>query len=164
VAAKLDRELELDEELARRIGRAWRELRRGAAMAVVRQRIYGEDLELGQTDALDVLVLHGPCRMGEVADALRVDASTATRAVARLVDAGLAQRTPAPGDARGVLVAATRKGRAVHDRFSTRARAAMREILSQVGDREEQQRMAEGLERLVEAVDSYAGVTSAYRS
>ena len=76
-----------------RVGAAWRELRRGASMQAFRPMVYGEGdeaLDLGQVDVLDLLVFHGSARMGELAEALRVDASTATRAVNRLVDAGLA--------------------------------------------------------------------------
>lgn len=144
-------------DVARRIGIAWRELRRGAAMAHVRERIYGGELEMGQSDALDVLVQSGPSRMGDLADALRVDSSTATRAVNRLVDAGLVQRTPAPDDARGVVVSVTRKGRAVHDRFSLRAMAALNEIIDHL-EPEERDNVANGLEQLIDAIDRYVGV------
>jgi hypothetical protein len=62
-----------------RVGAAWRELRRGASMQAFRPMVYGEGdeaLDLGQVDALDLLVFHGSARMGELAEALRVDAST----------------------------------------------------------------------------------------
>jgi len=145
---------DLDLDVARRIGISWRELRRGAAMGHVRERIYGDELEMGQSDALDVLVQSGPLRMGDLAEALRVDSSTATRAVSRLVDAGFAQRTRAPGDARGVVVSVTRKGRAAHDRFAARARRTLADIIAHLDD-DEQERVAFGLERLIEAIDSY---------
>ena len=78
------------EEDAVRIGRAWRELRRGALSAEFRDRVYGAGLDVGQADALELLVVGGGCRMAELAAALRVDASTATRAVlSRAVDEGL---------------------------------------------------------------------------
>src|SRR3954451_25371811 len=71
-----------------RIGAAWRELRRASTQAL-RPLLFGtgpDALELGQVGTLDLLALHGPVRMRDLAEALRVDASTATRAVARLVD------------------------------------------------------------------------------
>ena len=43
-------------------------------------------------DTLDLLVQQPAWRMSELAEALRVDPSTATRAVQRLVRAGLADR------------------------------------------------------------------------
>src|SRR5204862_6141795 len=84
-----------DEEqlaLALRIGTGWKELRRGAAMGVLRDHLFGagaDALEPGQVDTLELLVNKDAWRMSELADALRVDPSTATRAVQRLVKAGL---------------------------------------------------------------------------
>ena len=85
------------DEVARRIGLAWRELRRGASMTVLREQFLGtgEDaLEPGQMDTLDVLLSRESWRMGDLADALRVDPSTATRAVERLTRINLAERLP----------------------------------------------------------------------
>jgi DNA-binding MarR family transcriptional regulator len=147
------------DDLARRVGVAWRELRRGAAMQAVRDRIYGGEVDIGQADALDVLVQHGPLRMSEIADALRVDASTATRSVGRLVDAGLAARTTAPGDARGVVVTVTRKGRARHERFSERALGALNDILAELEEGEQRQ-VAAALEQLIDAIDRSVGAGS----
>src|SRR5687768_599435 len=106
-----------------RIGRAWRELRRGASMQTLRALLYGEGpsaVDLGQVDALDVLVQRPEWRMGELARALRVDRSTATRTVTRLVADGLAERADHPADARGVLVRATARGQSVHERLAKR--------------------------------------------
>ena len=76
------------DDTARRIARAWRELRRGASAARLRSHLLGPDgphLEQGQLDALEILASRSDgWRMSEFADALRVDASTATRAVERL--------------------------------------------------------------------------------
>src|SRR5207253_1527 len=54
-----------------RIGVAWRELRRGAAMQRMRD-LYGDELELGQVDALDLVVQQGQWRMGELAEGVSV--------------------------------------------------------------------------------------------
>ena len=64
-------------------------------MVALRDHLFGagEDaLEPGQVDTLDLLVQQPAWRMTDLADALRVDPSTATRAVQRLVRAGLAER------------------------------------------------------------------------
>jgi DNA-binding MarR family transcriptional regulator len=143
------------EAQAVRIGRAWRELRRGGMSAEFRDRVYGaEGLDVGQADALELLVLGGGCRMAELAAALRVDASTATRAVQRLVDAGYALRTAVPEDARGVTVVATDAGRAAHEEVAGRRRAAILAMTSVFDDREREQ-LAALLERLVAALDEY---------
>lgn len=148
-------DLEEDLQLAIRVGLAWRELRRGALSAEFRERVYG-DLDLGQADALELLVLRGEIRMAELADALRVDASTATRAVRRLVDAGLALRTTATDDARGIVVAATARGRAAHEAVAERRRAAIVKMVS-VFDLEERRSLADLMERLVGALDDFVG-------
>src|SRR5215210_2372965 len=99
-----------DLELVRRVGTAWRELRRGAAMQRLRPLLYGDDpdsLDLGQVDTLDLLMERGECRMSDLAGALRVDASTATRAIDRLVTRGLVERSHPPEDRRTVVVQAT---------------------------------------------------------
>jgi hypothetical protein len=97
-------------DLAVRIGLAWREIRRGASTASLRDYLYGSDeesIEQGQMDTLDLLALQPAWRMSELADALRVEPSTATRAVQRLVNAGLAARRPSPDDGRVVQVEIT---------------------------------------------------------
>jgi DNA-binding MarR family transcriptional regulator len=145
-------------ELAQRVGTAWKELRRGAAMAAVRDWFYGtgEDaLELGQVDTLDLLAAHDSWRMTDLADALRVDPSTATRAVQRLVRAGLAERRPSDEDGRVVMVSATMHGRACHEAISRRRRQAMESMLGEF-DARERRHLADLLERFVAALDHLA--------
>jgi DNA-binding MarR family transcriptional regulator len=60
--------------------------------------------------ALDLLVSHGGLRIGELADRLSVDDTTATRLVDRLEQLGLAERRSEPGDRRAILVALTPAG------------------------------------------------------
>ena len=63
-------------ELAVRIGLAWREMRRGASAAGLRDWMYRTDtedgVEQGQMDSLDLLASQPSWRMSELADALRV--------------------------------------------------------------------------------------------
>ena len=140
-----------------RIGAAWRELRRGASMQAFRPIVYGEGdeaLDLGQVDALDMLVFHGSVRMGDLAEALRVDASTATRAVNRLVDAGLASRERSDGDGRVMVVVLTEHGKEVHRAMMLRRRDALEGILADLNPKERQQ-LATLLERFIAGLDSY---------
>ena len=140
-----------------RVGAAWRELRRGASMQAFRPMVYGEGddaLDLGQVDALDLLVFHGSVRMGELAEALRVDASTATRAVNRLVDAGLAQRRRSDEDGRVMVVALTKRGGEVHRALMARRRDAIEGILAGFNGRDRQQ-LATLLERFVAGLDAF---------
>ncbi len=147
----------VDRDVHRRVGVAWRELRRGASTAALRAHLYGEGpdaLDLGQVDTLDLLAQVGSCRMGDLAGALRVDPSTATRAVDRLVAEGLAARRRSAADARVVEVALTPAGRCRHDALVRRRRETMAALLAGF-DPEEQEQLADLLERLVAAVDDF---------
>lgn len=140
-----------------RIGSAWKELRRGAAMGVLRDHLFGsgEDaLEPGQVDTLELLVAQDAWRMSELADALRVDPSTATRAVQRLVKAGMALRTTCVDDARVVMVSATEAGRRRSRSISEARRNTLTSMLASF-DRDEREQFADYLDRFVQALDDY---------
>jgi DNA-binding MarR family transcriptional regulator len=147
----------------RRIGVAWRELRRGASMAALRPLIYGDGpdaLDLGQADALDILAGCGPTPMSSLAEALRVDASTATRSVDRLVERGLAVRRRCDDDARVLRVALTASGLRAHEELLGRRRSTMEAILAPFSG-DERAVLADLLERLVAGVDRVAGADAA---
>lgn len=144
-------------DLAVRIGLSWREVRRGAATAGLRDYLYGSDrgsIEQGQMDTLDLLALHPAWRMSELAEALRVEPSTATRAVQRLVNAGLAERTPSPEDGRVVQVEITRQGRDVYEAVAARRSELLTFIMKQYG-RDELPVFADMLERFVVSIDAF---------
>ena len=144
-----------DAELAGRIGLAWKELRRGASMSALQTILQGQmGLDLGQLDTLEHLVLGGDCRMSELAEAMRVDASTATRAVARLVDTGLAERADDPRDARCVKVAATDEGKRRYDDLAASRRESMMEMIAGMS-LAERRSLADGMEALVAALDTF---------
>jgi DNA-binding MarR family transcriptional regulator len=144
-----------DAELATRIGLAWRELRRGASMSILRDLLQGDvGLDLGQLDTLEHLVHSGTCRMRELADAMRVDASTATRAVDRLVDTGLAARSADPADARCVRVSATAAGIATYEELAASRLQSLVEMIAHL-DTGERRQLAHGMEQLVAALDAF---------
>jgi DNA-binding MarR family transcriptional regulator len=136
-----------------RIGRAWIELRRGAWASSLRDYVYGDQdpLEQGQMDALDLLARRERTMRG-LADRLRIDPSSATRAVQRLVGDGLAERFTSPDDGRVVMVRITRDGRARHADVASRRAHAMALILGEF-DQEERADLAGLLERFVAALD-----------
>ena len=145
----------LDREHARRIGRAWIELRRGAGASALRSYLFGQEepLEQGQMDALDLLTRRDERPMKELAARLRVDPSTATRAVQRLETDGLVERFPSPQDGRVVLVRITDEGRRRHDDVAARRSTAMMQILSEFEPGERSQ-LADLLDRFIESVDT----------
>ena len=140
-----------------RIGSAWRQLRRGGSMLELRQMMYGgargePPLDVAQGDALDAIIELEPVRMGDLASALRVDASTATRTVTRLTDAGLATRVECAHDKRGVAIKATPQGRRRQARMVTTATETLEEILS-VFAPDERRDLRDLMERLVQSLD-----------
>lgn len=145
-----------DEATVRRIALAWRELRRGASGAALRSHLLGPDgapLEQAQLDALEILVSRNEgWRMSEFADALRVDPSTATRAIMRLERHGLAERANANGDKRIVMAKPTATGRKMVKRVG-RLRAVGMQRLLEPFDEAERVQFAEYLERFVGSID-----------
>jgi DNA-binding MarR family transcriptional regulator len=149
---------EAERAAAMRISTAWKELRRGAAMSVLRDRLYGagrDALEPGQVDTLDLLVQREAWRMSDLADALRVDPSTATRAVQRLERARLAVRVPSPDDGRVVMVSATAEGIERLAAIDAGRRESLSSILAPFTAAERQE-LAELMSRLVDSLDAFA--------
>ncbi len=144
------------QQLAVRIGRAWRDLRRGASTAALRHYLLGtgeDSIELGQMDTLDLLATGNTWRMSEIAEALRVEPSTATRAIHRMVGAGLAVRLPSNGDGRVVRVQITDAGRTAHEAVSQRRLALITQVMDEFGP--EIVDFTEMLERYVKLVDKF---------
>lgn len=145
----------VEADIAYRVAVAWRELRRGAATQVLRDHFLGTGapaIEQGQMDTLDMLAMKPLWRMSELAEALRVDPSTATRAVQRLVNDGLAERHTCGDDGRVVMVAASRAGRRRHAAVAKRRAAALSRLLAGFEPHERVQ-LAALLERFVDEID-----------
>jgi DNA-binding MarR family transcriptional regulator len=142
-----------------RVGRAWSQLRRGGSMLELRQLMYGTAagdgpaLDVAQGDALDAILELGPVRMGELAQALRVDASTATRTVARLADAGLVERQEGSADRRVVEIVATDAGRHLQAEMVRTATDTLAQILGAF-EPDEAETLAGLMERLVDSLDA----------
>jgi DNA-binding MarR family transcriptional regulator len=144
----------IDREHARRIGTAWIELRRGASASALRSYLFGRDkpLEQGQMDALDLLARRDNRPMKELAVRLRVDPSTATRAMQRLEADGLVERFTSPEDGRVVLVRITDEGRARHSDVARRRSTAMMHILSEF-EPDERAQFADLLDKFIASLD-----------
>lgn len=92
----------------------------------------GEDVTLPQFRALVVLATQGSRRLAELAQALRVDPSTATRMCDRLVRKELVHRRRTNDDRRGVRISLAPAGRELVAQVTARRRADIREILSRL--------------------------------
>jgi len=145
----------IEADNAFQIAVAWRELRRCASTPALRYQFFGSShdaLEQGQMDTLDLLLIRQGWRMCELAEALRVDPSTATRAVQRLVNDGLAERRQSTDDGRVVLVYPSAEGKRRHAAVSRRRVDAVCRILSAF-DADERAQLAGLLGRFVDAFD-----------
>ncbi len=149
----------VDEEIRRRVGRAWRAMRRGAGAVKVREYFYTSPengpLDLALADALSLICLHGPLRMGELADAMRITPASTTRAVNCLVEKGLVTRTRDDEDQRSIQVEATADGQARYAQISARVQSGLTLMLSEFSEAEQVQ-MADYLERFVASIDKLA--------
>lgn len=144
-----------DMDAAVRISNAWRQLRRGPSVILIRDYLFGtgeDGLDAGQMDTLDVLVRRPSWRMSELAEALHVDPSTATRAVQRLAKIDLADRGAAHKDGRVVTVAATTAGHARHQSIARRRSRVITRLLSAF-EPEERTMLADLLTRYVQELD-----------
>lgn len=78
-----------------------------------REALAAWDVTPSQTRALRALRRHGPVRLGDLAEHLRIAPRSATEVVDDLVGRGLVERRPDPADRRAVLVALTGGGEEV---------------------------------------------------
>ena len=90
------------------------------------------DVTLAQYRALVVLASRGPQSSGELAVALGVHASTATRMCDRLVAKRLVGRATSPTDRRAVELRLTPRGRALVDSVTARRREEIAAIVARV--------------------------------
>ncbi len=102
--------------------------------------------------ALWTIESFGPLTPSELAERERIRRPTATRIVSRLVDLGLASRTPDPSDGRGCLVASTADGTALLKRLRKRKNAYLAKRMRDLDPDEVETlaRASEILERLLD--------------
>ena len=146
------------DDVVARMGRAWRELRRGTSTGVVRDQLFGVGVgavEPGHMDVLDLLVQRPEWRMSELAAALRVDPSTVTRTLQRMEAAGLAERhSPLYGDRRAVIVKPTATGRERQASIAAKRVTIITEIMAPLSEQERTE-LVELLERFIESADKF---------
>lgn len=151
-------EVSVDRDIQRRVGSAWRRIRRGASTVTVKELFYGqggEPLDIALADALTIICQKGPLRMGELADLMQITPASTTRAVGCLVDKGLVERGRAVDDQRSIVVTATMAGRERYGELSQRVQRGLNQMLADFTP-EEQVLLADYLERFVLAVDKLA--------
>jgi DNA-binding MarR family transcriptional regulator len=106
-----------------------------------------DDLTTSQAQALRLITLDGPQRIGSLARHLGVTMATASRTVDALVQSGLVRREPDPLDARAVRAVLPGRGKREHEvryRRFVRALERLADDLSEV----ERRQLADALETL----------------
>ena len=91
-----------------------------------------EGLTPTQSSILATLVREGPRRAGDLAAAESVNPTMLSRVMAHLEEEGLAERAPAPDDARCTEVRATPAGRRLVGRLRARRAAILAERLGEL--------------------------------
>jgi DNA-binding MarR family transcriptional regulator len=91
-----------------------------------------DDVTLPQYRALVVLAARGPQTVGDLADAVAVHDSTATRLCDRLVAKKLVHRAVSRGNRRETVIRLTSEGRSIVDRVTTIRRAEIERIVGRI--------------------------------
>ena len=105
------------------------------------------ELTTSQAQALRLIILDGPQRVGSLARELGVTMATASRTVDALVAAGLVRREADPVDARAVRVVLTARGRKEHELRYGRFVGALERLSDELSEVERRQ-LADALETL----------------
>jgi DNA-binding MarR family transcriptional regulator len=95
-----------------------------------RDRICCHDISVTQCYALESLTRGGPARLNDVAAALFLDKSTASRVVDALESKGYVRRDPDPEDGRALRIQATPAGRRLHARIEEEILEEERRLLA----------------------------------
>lgn len=101
-----------------------------------RQRQAGDLVDPAQAGLLYTLKCHGAMRLGDVAEAMKLDASTVSRHVQQLGDKGFLQRDSDPEDARARIIDISLEGRAALKSSFDQRRAFVAEALTDWSDRD----------------------------
>ena len=77
-----------------------------------RSRIDGDTIDPSQAALLHTLTCHGAMRLGDIAEAMQLDASTVSRHVQQLAERGFVDRGSDPLDGRASIIAVSDAGAA----------------------------------------------------
>jgi len=114
------------------------------------------DLTPTKLRALDVLARSGGLRVGELAERMGVDETSATRLVDRLAAVGLAERRRAPDDRRVTIVVLTLKGKRLAATAADQRRRFFEDVLSAL-EPDERAQLVRLTAKAAEALQAIAG-------
>jgi DNA-binding MarR family transcriptional regulator len=104
-----------------------------------RQRQVGDLVDPAQAGLLYTLKCHGAMRLGDVADAMKLDASTVSRHVHQLGEKGFLQRDSDPEDARARIIDISPEGRAALKTTFDQRRAFVADAVADWSERDRDQ-------------------------
>ena len=99
-----------------------------------RSRIDGDTVDPSQAALLYALKCHGAMRLGDIAEAVQLDASTVSRHVQQLGDRGFIDREPDPVDGRARIIALSDAGAASLKKTFDQRRAFITAALAEWDD------------------------------
>jgi DNA-binding MarR family transcriptional regulator len=117
-----------------------------------RTRIDGDAVDPSQAAILYSLSCRGALRVGDLAESMRLDASTVSRHVHQLQEHGLIRRDPDPADGRASIVDVTEEGRTALQATFDQRRAVVTEALGGWAP-EDRERLRDDLLRLTTDLD-----------
>ncbi len=120
-----------------------------------RARLDGDTVDPSQAALLYTLKTRGALRLGDIAEAMKLDASTVSRHVQQLGDRGFIERGPDPEDGRASIITLTDDGRAGLTSSFEQRRAILAEAIADWNDDEREQLRAQ-LSRLAAALGDHA--------
>jgi DNA-binding MarR family transcriptional regulator len=116
-----------------------------------RARMNGDSVEPSQASLLHVLNAHGAMRLGDLAEAMSLDASTVSRHVQQLGDRQMIDREPDPEDGRARIIAISDAGRAALKHTFDQRRAFITEAMADWSDAD-RDRLRDDVTRLTRAL------------
>jgi DNA-binding MarR family transcriptional regulator len=120
-----------------------------------RARLAGDSVDPSQAALLYALKVRGAMRLGDIAEALKLDASTVSRHVHQLGDREFIERGPDPEDGRASIITLTDAGRAGLKSAFEQRRAILAEALAD-WDPEDREQLRVQLSRLAAALGDHA--------
>ena len=112
-----------------------------------RARIDGDTVDPSQAAILYSLSCRGAVRVGDLAESMRLDASTVSRHVHQLGENGLVRRDPDPADGRASIVDVTDDGRTALAKTFDQRRAFVTEAMS-TWSADDRERLRDDIQRL----------------
>jgi DNA-binding MarR family transcriptional regulator len=116
-----------------------------------RARVDGDSVDPAHASILYTLKCHGAMRLGDLAEAMRLDASTVSRHVQQLGEHGFIDRDPDPEDGRARIIEISDAGRAALKHTFDQRRDVITAAMADWSDTE-RERLRDDIVRLTDAL------------